>query len=54
MKSVAPLLIALTVCAVTAIIGAVFIEHGLLRALFTGVGAVVAILIFRKASRKYG
>ncbi|WP_181444138.1 hypothetical protein [Pseudoxanthomonas sp. z9] len=47
MKYVIPLLAALAVCAVTAVVGALLVQSPLLRALVTGTGALVAIFVYR-------
>lgn len=53
-KYAIPLLAALAVCAVTAVVGALLVQGGLLRALVTGVGALVAVFVYRVTSPRSG
>ena len=53
-KYVIPLLAALAVCAVTAVVGALLVQSPLLRALVTGVGALVAVFVYRVTSPRSG
>lgn len=52
MKHIKPLIVALLVCAITAIVGGVFVENGLLRAVVTGAGVVIAVFVYQRMSRK--
>lgn len=54
MKFVIPLIVALAARAITAIVSGLFIQSGPLRALVTGTGAFLAILVYRLVSPKTG
>nr|WP_295379859.1 hypothetical protein [Pseudoxanthomonas sp.] len=54
MKFVIPLIVALAACAITAIVSGLFVQSAPLRALVTGTGAFLAILVYRLVSPKTG
>lgn len=52
MNYVVPLVAALAVCAITAVVGALLFQSGLARALVTGAGVLVAVFVYRVTSPK--